>query len=136
MLIYGFFGTGKTTFCKEYPEVTIDLDEQFYVSHNWFMTNIELYKGCGGLCFTNSFDSLPYVDIIFIPEHIELVKGRLKKRGNVKKTFLDKLNEDMLIQIKRQYTNKICVLGKREYILTYKDKLLEKVTYPYFPSFD
>jgi len=136
VVVYGFYGLGKSTFCKEHSECCRDLDVQ--IDGDPMVTEREVREsaGCGGLVFTNCLCVFDIVDIAFIPDDVNFVIDRLRRRGNVSDEFIDLFVRGEFVTLPCDYRGKVIRLGADEYISDYEDLLMQGVHYPYFPSMD
>ena len=133
MIIYAYYGLGKSTLTKAYPDKFIDIDEEYIVPQFAFDTpavtnyineqskdKIALINGC--LFLSENIN----VDIAFIPENFDMVEERLYKRDDVNYWFMQTVTEqfdDIIKAIKTKCKN-VITLSEDEYLSQYADVLL------------
>ena len=111
MIIYAFYGLGKTTLCSECPEKFVEVDEEYALSDFSFdieaITNYITALSRDRIVFINGklflIEGID-PDLAFIPENYEMIEERLLSRG-VGKSFLNNLRriyEDIIQDIKRK----------------------------------
>lgn len=136
MVVYGFYGLGKSTFCRKHSECCRDLD--VHIDGDPLVTEREVREsaGCGGLVFTNCLCVFDIVDIVFIPADVNFVIDRLRHRGGVSDEFIDNFVRVDFETLLCGYRGKVIRLGVDKYISDFEDLLMQDVHYPYFPSMD
>ena len=91
MVIYAFYGMGKSTFTHSNADIWLDIDEQYYYDISIMEKIIKENKN-DKIVFINSLDSklIKYVDLAFVPNDIMVSINRLKRR-NVDNSFISNL---------------------------------------------
>lgn len=128
MVIYAFYGMGKSTFTHSNADICLDIDEQYYYDISIMEKIIKENKN-DKIVFINSLDSklIKYVDLAFVPNDIMVSINRLKRR-NVDNSFINNLihyKDEIYDIINSNFSNlKIITLKDNEYISNYKDLIL------------
>lgn len=130
MIIYAFYGMGKTTLCNKEPDIFIDADYETYKfsPHEMNYRDFVLCESKKGkVVLVNSpVDVLKDTDIAiaFIPSDIEYIAERLINRGT-NKYFVENLvtyKNTILRELNECFSRKI-ILNKNEYISNYQGEL-------------
>lgn len=128
MVIYAFYGMGKSTFTHSNADICLDIDEQYYYDISIMEKIIKENKN-DKIVFINSLDSklIKYVDLALVPNDIMVSINRLKRR-NVDNNFISNLihyKDEIYDIINSNFSNlKIITLKENEYISNYKDLIL------------
>ena len=132
MIVYAFYGMGKTTLCNKNPDNFIDVDYEVYkfepreISYRDYVLN-ESKKG--KVVFVNCPSDVlesKDIDIAFIPSDIEYIIDRLIERGT-NKWFVENLaayKGEILEELNERFSKKL-VLKSNEYISDYKGELVK-----------
>ena len=134
MIIYAYYGLGKSTLTKAYPDKFIDIDEEYIVPSFGFdkpavadyineQSKDKIALINGRLFLSEKIN----VDIAFIPENFDMIEERLYKRNDVNYWFMQTVAEqfdDMVKAIKTKCKN-VITLNEDEYLSQYADVLLQ-----------
>ncbi len=122
-IIYGFYGTGKTTFCTRHPLKAKDYDGQYMQydpeMRQQFQTDIKTEK----ILFINDFKETPIesVSLIFVPKTGKILQKRLKMQKRkpefIKETIqnFDLIKKDIL-QAASRHNIPVIELDENSYI--------------------
>ena len=137
MIIYGFYGTGKTTACEKLKEKgykTLDLDEENFITRSDFpecYKNIIKEDHINTITFTNARSTAiddTLIDIAFLPKNIDITIRRLEPR-HTDVSFIENLKKqqtEIFAYLKDRFKNKnIIWLDKNEFIETYISEIID-----------
>lgn len=135
MIIYAFYGLGKTTFVEKHNTISIDIDEQNYMLSCDFPKNyvkhINENHNNGKVVFVNARKGIindENIEIAFIPENMDMVIHRLKERG-VNEEFIKELiirKDEILKELKSRFPNAI-VITKDKFLCDYEDLIVKRM---------
>lgn len=134
MIVYAFYGLGKTIFVKNHPDIAEDMDEEFYLCGT--DKTLEDYRAAvmtdadKRIKFVNCrIDTLDasLIDMVFIPTDMDFVIERLRIRGVNEHFISEMLSSGNLIlnELRERFPNAIEV-SKQEYISDYENLILER----------
>lgn len=133
MIVYAYYGMGKTTLQNAHKDVFIDIDEEYVMSEfNYEIEAIKTYiehLSKDHIVLINGrllMLDIP-IDIAFIPENVDITIERLKTRGT-DDSFVNFVKEsfDENMQWVKEKCKSIIVLNKDEYLSDYTDMILRK----------
>jgi len=133
MIIYAFYGLGKTTFSQN-NILCVDMDAEYYYFENktmdGYVDRLKQLSDSGKIVFTNirreiMNDNL--VDMSFIPETINVSLKRMISRGTDSSFILEleARQEEIMNDLKIRF-EKAIVIKDDEYISNYKDIIMQK----------
>lgn len=131
MIIYAYYGLGKTTLCKTRPDIFIDFDEEYaMLDFNRNLNAIQeaitnLSKHYIVLINGHLANLNIKIDLAIMPDNIQIAVNRLKNR-NVDKSFIKFMTEtfDENQHFINQKCTNIITLKPDEYLSDYKDYIL------------
>ena len=143
-VVFGFYGTGKTTFCKENPTIAKEYDSEYYRFVPDMKQNLEKDLQTDTILFINrleffenyTFTGKNQVQLIFLPKNKNVFRDILYKR-NTQPEFIKEILKEYpaMIRFIQQYAKKyqipFIILDKNEYITHYKNFILEKARFYY-----
>lgn len=134
MIVYAFYGLGKSTFVARHKSMCRDIDEQDYMLSIDFPQNyVEHIYGnheSKKIVFTNVRSGIiddNDVALAFIPMNMEMVAERLRWRGTSEtfiKELLDRDNE-IFDELLKRFPNAIIVPDDK-YLADYEDLIMER----------
>jgi len=133
MIIYAFYGLGKTTFSQN-NILCVDMDAEYYYFENktmdGYVDRLKQLSDSGKIVFTNirreiMNDNL--VDMSFIPETINVSLKRMISRGTDSSFILEleARQEEIMNDLKIRF-EKAIIIKDDEYISNYKDIIMQK----------
>lgn len=133
MIIYAYYGMGKTTFVGNHKEIAIDIDNQYFSRVNYPMNyRSAVYDEINAqkMIFINSDEGAideNDIDIAFIPSNMKMVERRLRERGTDVEFIYDMMQEAEAIMkmLHIRFPNAI-ELKDDEYISDYEELLLSR----------
>lgn len=133
MLIYAFYGTGKTTFTAMHEDFCIDADEQYFIHSPDFPNNyiqyIEKENENNKIVFVNCRKGIlddSKIDIAFLPKKMETAIKRLKSR-NTNDDFINELEyfqNEIMTELQNRFGN-IIYYDEEQYINTYEKEIFK-----------
>ena len=143
-IVFGFYGTGKTTFCRENPTLAKEYDSEYFRFVPDMKQNLEKDLQTDIILFINRleffenyiFTGKNQVQLIFLPKNKNIFRDILYKRNTQPEFIKDILKEyPAMIRSIQQYAKKhqipFITLDKNEYISQYKNKILEMARFYY-----
>lgn len=134
MIIYAYYGLGKSTLTKAYPDKFIDIDEEYIIPQFAFdtqaVTNYINEQSKDKIALINGRLFLSEninVDIAFVPENFDMIEKRLYTRNDTNFGFMQTIAEqfdDAIKAIKTKCRN-VITLSEDEYLSQYADVLLQ-----------
>ena len=132
MIIYAYYGLGKTTLCKDRPDIFIDFDEEYaMIDFNQDLNAIQkaitdLSKHYIVLINGHLSNLDIKINLAIMPDNIQMITNRLKNR-DVDKSFIKFVTETF--DENRHFINQKCTniitLKSDEYLSDYKDYILD-----------
>lgn len=132
MIVYAFYGLGKTTFVRKHANVAVDADEEYAMKrefpHN-YRKSVYSYNDDNKIVFVNARNGVlddSLISLAFIPENMDMIINRLRKRG-VDESFIRELevnSDEIMKELNARFPNAI-VLKENEYINDYGGLILK-----------